>query len=73
MGPPNESTCDFNQRLAHRLGRDVDQTRKRIVQLLDQNDPTGNRNGTEKQRDDCRAIRRREQPKAGENDGKPKD
>ena len=63
---------NFDQRLAHRIGRDLDETRQRIVQLLDQNDPTGNRYGTEKQRDDRRAICWREQSKTSENNGQPK-
>ena len=38
--PPDESTCDFNQRPAHRIEWDPDQTGEWIVQLLNQIDST---------------------------------
>src|SRR5258705_1287353 len=40
--PPDESMCDFNQRSAHRIEWDPDQTGEWIVQLLNQIDSTCN-------------------------------
>ena len=64
---------NFEHRSAHWLGRQLNEAREWVVQLDNQNDSAGNRQGAEKQCDDCDGIRRSEQSEAGEDDGEPED
>ena len=59
--------------VAHRLAGDPDQPAKRLIQLQDQEDRAGHRQGRHQQRGNRGAVRRPEQPEAEEEDREPED
>src|SRR5947208_5781133 len=69
----NELMFDFHECLVHCLGRKLNETGRGIIQLLDQYDSAGNRQGTEHKGDHGGGIGWRKQSKTGEDDREPED